>query len=125
MWRVRKGAAKDADDVGLRACKSCQILNRMCANMHVQKFVRVQNHQPTGGVNRVGLADLEIARMLGNIVRADDVGHMHHHARPVQRIQQFGRAVAAVIRGDIDRIKAKAKVMGDPFKQERPFILYR
>jgi hypothetical protein len=76
-------------------------------------------------VDGMGGADTVITRVLRDDPGGHPVGDMADDPSPVESGQKRVRPIAAIIGGDIDRVEPQNAVMGDPFQNERSFVLER
>ena len=94
----------------------------MIADVDVQEFVHIRNPDPVGLLNHCVMARiLQRLHLIASPLRG--VGKVPNNARLRQRIEHPIRAVGAIVGVEQEIRYAEQPVKGDPFNQERAFVL--
>ena len=96
----------------------------MAADMHVQKLIRIQHHQPICVINAVLTADLFISGVLRNFAGFQFVRNVADIACGIHCRQKAIGTVTTVIRCNDNLVKAQNQMMRHPFQNERAFVLH-
>ncbi len=126
--RLVAGIAEDAprDQHPLRlADRRQQIVKPPFARVDVQELVGVEPDHPVAVADQPAGVRRQRRLALRRFLRPDRMVDVMHHARRVQRVEQLGGAVVAVVRHREDRVEADGAVIADPFQQERRLVLDR
>jgi hypothetical protein len=117
-----KGGRVEGNDIGMVRGAADEGLQGSVTHMHVQKFVNIHDHQPIGIIDGAVFAQGLVGFSLGRFSGVDVVLIVGDETCSGNGIQQFMRAIGAVIGGDDDARETKDQMMCDPFQQKGAFI---
>ena len=102
-----------------------QLLNPPAALVDHQELIDIADQRPIGAAHRLVLRGGGQFLMRDPLARRHIMAQMMHPARRLQRIQQFGRAVGAIVGHHHHIGEPQHAVPGHPFHNEGPFVPHR